>query len=278
MSEIAFLMMDLEYRHQQHFSNRFLNLYLEHTGDYQGLQILTFYKVYRAMVRAKVDALRLSQEQPGSDDYRHTWHSLVQHLKLAQSYTQQTTPLLLINAGVSGSGKSFTGRLLAEKLPAVVIRSDVERKRLFGMRAQQSGGDRLDQGIYTAEATEQTYDRLCELTRTILSCHQNLIVDAANLKHRHRKLFMDIAAELGVPCRILWYDAKPEILRQRVIYRQQHGRDASDAGMQVLEHQLATFEAITADETDLTISVDSGEDVEIDELLAGIMISVEQAV
>ena len=275
MSEIAFLMMDLEYRQQHQFSNRFLNLYLEHTGDYQGLQVLDFYKVYRAMVRSKVDALRLSQEQPGSSDYQHTWHSLTNHLQLAQSYTHEVTPVILINAGVSGSGKSFIGRRLAEKLPAVVIRSDVERKRLFGLQTRQRTGDQLDQGIYTSEATEQTYDQLRKLSRLILSCHRNVIVDAANLKHQQRQQFIDIASELSVSCRILWYHAKPEVLRQRVLSRQQQNRDASDAGADILEHQLTTYEPMAGDETDITISIDSENDVEIDDLVTRITTSLK---
>ncbi len=68
INDIAFLFMDLADRGQKKLGWSFLNHYLQKTGDYQGLQLLRFYAVYRAMVRAKVNCLRLAQ--PGLSEYR----------------------------------------------------------------------------------------------------------------------------------------------------------------------------------------------------------------
>lgn len=138
ISEIAFLVMDLEDRQQEVLARRFLNSYLEITGDYEGLKLFRFYKVYRALVRAKVDALRVGQEQVGSSEYVETFNDFLQYLHLAEIYICPTEPCLLINHGVSGSGKSFGTRILLNDFHAIQVRSDVERKRLFSVAKEIS--------------------------------------------------------------------------------------------------------------------------------------------
>ena len=96
MSDVAFLVMDLQDRQQPHLANRFLNTYLEVTGDYAGLRILQFYLCYRALVRAKVDALRLEQES-AAESKQQTLKEFESYLELAISYTQTPTPKLIVN-------------------------------------------------------------------------------------------------------------------------------------------------------------------------------------
>ena len=48
MSEVAFLVMDLETHGRQDLAFVFLNRYLEITGDYEGLRVFRLYQVYRA--------------------------------------------------------------------------------------------------------------------------------------------------------------------------------------------------------------------------------------
>ena len=62
ISEAAFLAMDLQDRGRPDLARRFLNAYLEQTGDYEGLEVLRYYLVYRAMVRAKVACIRAGQD------------------------------------------------------------------------------------------------------------------------------------------------------------------------------------------------------------------------
>lgn len=53
-ADTGFLAMDLEDRGLKSLARRFISQYLELTGDYQGLEVLNFYKAYRALVRAKI--------------------------------------------------------------------------------------------------------------------------------------------------------------------------------------------------------------------------------
>lgn len=268
MSEIAFLVMDLEARQQDLLAQRFLNSYLEITGDYEGLPLFLFYKVYRAMVRAKVAALRLGQEQAGGVESGQTFNELQQYIKLASRYTKTTAPVLLINFGLSGSGKSVGARLLAEQLPAIRIRSDVERKRLFQFTETNKQENR-----YTPEATQKTYSRLLEIAQCLLSSGYSVIIDAANLKLQQRKLFIDLARSMDIRYFILAYQAEKTLLKQRVEARAQRGDDVSDATVEILEYQLKNHEPLSKEEQSFTIEIDSGKAVDIDAIIQQIHFS-----
>lgn len=88
ISEVAFLVMDLQSRQCQQLANRFLNSYLEATGDYAGLRVMPFYLCYRALVRAKVAALRLEQENINEENTQETLEEFESYIELAKCYTQ----------------------------------------------------------------------------------------------------------------------------------------------------------------------------------------------
>ena len=266
ISEIAFLIMDLEDRDQKALAQRFLNRYLEITGDYEGLRLLKFYKVYRAMVRAKVDALRLKQEQAGSAEYRQTFDEFHQYLELAEKYIQPTQPLLLINYGLSGSGKSINSRKLAEILPAIQLRSDIERKRFF--KVPPFGVATVDREVlYSAEAHDRTYARLVELAGKLLKAGFTVIVDAANLHRKRRQQFVELAESMRVPYLILAFEVEEEILRQRVEQRTRTNEDVSDATVSVLEEQLENHEPISEEEQAYTIVIDTSGKIDFDTIV-----------
>lgn len=132
-SDLAFLLMDLDYRDQRRLANRLLNRYLEYTGDYAGLGVLDFYRAYRSMVRAKVaDIARRQATDP--EARREAAERVRCHLVLAEAYAEDNLrPSLTITHGLSGSGKTSLTEDLLEHSGAVRVRSDVERKRLRGL-------------------------------------------------------------------------------------------------------------------------------------------------
>jgi aminoglycoside phosphotransferase family enzyme/gluconate kinase len=273
MSELAFLVMDLEDAGENDRARRLLNRYLEISGDYAGLRVLDFYKVYRAMVRAKVTAIRL--DQPGlepaeaasdRDDYEG-------YVALAQSYTAGSPKRLMITHGVSGTGKSRLAALLRERLPLIHIRSDLERKRLFGLKPQARTGSGRNGGIYVSKADDRTYTRLRELAALILDAGYSPLVDATFLKACRRAPFLDLAADEGCPCTILDLTAPLDVLRQRVQVRAGKGVDPSEADVAVLEAQLASREPLTRAERALAIEIDTHRPPKLGELLG--MIEVE---
>jgi aminoglycoside phosphotransferase family enzyme/predicted kinase len=248
MSEVAFMVMDLTDRRLLRLAFRFLNTYLERTGDYAGLAVLRFYLVYRALVRAKVACIRVHQQGVPEDERRRGEREHVEYLRLARSLAGDSRRALVLMHGLSGSGKTTVAQVLVEALGAVRVRSDVERKRLVGLDAQARSGSALGAGLYAADLTARTYARLAELARAIVEAGYPAVVDAAFLSRAQRAAFAALARELGVPCAIADCQAPEALLRERVAQRERAARDASEAGLAVLEHQLASREPLTGDE------------------------------
>ena len=255
MSEVAFLIMDLEARNKPSLAHRALNAYLQHTGDYDGLRVMRYYQCYRAMVRAKVTAIRLKQLEPESSERIDTQGSFERYVALAESYSQVGTPWLVITMGLSGSGKTTLTEPLIEQGGAIRIRSDIERKRLFGLGEYDDSGSTMEAGIYTHSASSDTYEHLANLAAVILDSGFPVIVDATFLQEAQRQQFAKLAEKFGVPFLILHFHADYDVLKQRIISRQQLNNDASEATVAVLDKQIAYMQALSEEEKQHTVSI-----------------------
>lgn len=264
VSEAAFLVMDLQDRQQPALAQRFLNGYLERSGDYQGMQVFRFYLAYRALVRAKVDAIRAGQPHIGDAEKSEAEHEFLAYLELAESYTQAERPRLIITRGLSASGKSTLTQPLLESIAAIRVRSDVERKRLYGIKPDTDSSAAIAQGIYSAAAGVKTYNRLRSLAGTLIDAGYTVIVDAAFLKYEQRRPFMELAQEKQVPFIILEFTASADTLRERIKAR---AHDVSDADLSVLEHQLATVQPLHEDELSSVITVDTEKPFDVGSLV-----------
>ncbi len=247
MNDVAFLTMDLKAHGRSDLAFRFLDAWLQHSGDCAGLRVWRFYEVYRALVRVMASGLGprgpLAAVRP---DY----------LACAAQLAQQPRgdARLMITHGFSGAGKSSVASQLLCAAGAVRLRSDVERKRLHGLGPQaRSAGLGLD--IYDAETTRRTFERLQACARDALLAGYPVIVDAAFLRIAERQRFRALAAELRIPFTILDCRAESETLRRRVAARIAAGTDASEAGLAVLERQLASHDPLEADERGLAMAV-----------------------
>lgn len=255
ISDIAFLVMDLRERNEAHLAQRFLNTYLELSGDYAGLPLLSFYIFYRAMVRAKVAVIRYGQQTLSEEERSQAQTEFSAYLDFAESCTGKDQPLLLVTRGLSASGKSRQSGMLLEWLGAIRLRSDVERKRLFGLRAEESGKALPGEGIYSTNASEKTYNRLVQLASVILDAGFPVIIDAVCLKQEQREPFYTLAQEKCVPMLLLEFHASEATLRKRIVERK---GDASDADLAVLKQQLAQWEPLAEEEKKYLLSIDTG--------------------
>lgn len=249
LSEMAFLVMDLQERTRRDFALRVLNRWLEATGDYPGLHGWRWYFVYRAMVRAKVAALRLRQADLAQDERHAKLAELTGYLRLAERWTGPRPRAIVITHGLSGSGKSVVSERLTEAVGMVRVRSDVERKRLFGESPE---------ALYAPVTTDRLYDHLA--TRSvpaILAAGFPAVVDASFLQARHREQLRNLAAAEQLPFVLLDVRAPIDELRRRLVARQSARSDPSDATVAVMEHQLESREPLSDAELGIAIQVDT---------------------
>src|SRR5690606_2008790 len=133
---------------------------------------------YRALVRAKVNAIRAAQT--GGDGYER-------YLELAATLTADRRPLLVLTHGLSGSGKTHVSTELVRRLPALRARSDLERKRLAGLAERAASGSPVGGGLYDATGTARTYARLEAIAQEGLAAGFDWIADATFLRAADRE-------------------------------------------------------------------------------------------
>ena len=259
ISEIAFLSMDMSARGYHEASRRLLTDYLEYSGDYAGLPLLRLYVCYFAMVRAKVCLLR-EQHRKAGITAMPAYPDFLRYVALARSCLQPQKLFLAITHGVSGSGKSTVAGALLAQSGAVRIRSDVERKRLAGMTPEQRSEPQQRESLYSAAMSRQTFSRLELLAAQVISAGFPVIVDATFLHRNTRDTFRALASSLRVPFVIVDCIAQPEQMRQRLVERARHAKDASEADVAVMEQQLGSAQALTQQEQACRLAVDSAED------------------
>ena len=258
ISDLSFLTMDLQAHGRADLAFLALDAYLQRSGEYAGLQVLRFYEIYRALVRALVTSLQarnhIEGNVPGAPDYQGCAARMMQG--------SRGGPRLMITRGLSGSGKSTVARRLLAQVGAVRVRSDVERKRLFGLGALERSADQ-DLDLYTPEATRRTFERLAVCARDGLRAGYPVIVDAAFLRRGERQAFRALAAELRVPFSILDCGASPDVLQQRLAARAAAGNDPSEADVSVLKRQVNWQEALDAHEQSRAIEVATDQPVDV---------------
>lgn len=242
LDEVAFAFMDFRAHERPDLAARFLNAYLERTGDYEGVVGMRLFAVHRALVRLKVALIRSGQSQSASQRDAMAENELARLLAVAERLVDQRLARLVVTSGLAGSGKTTVSSRLVEDLGAIRLRSDVERKRMVGLEAAARTGSGVGEGLYDPEASRRTYRRLETLAETLLESGWPVVVDAAFLRAGERAPFRALAARLGLPFRIVVCTAPVEVLRARIDARSAQGRDASEADRAVLAHQLELAE------------------------------------
>ncbi|TNJ36105.1 MULTISPECIES: bifunctional aminoglycoside phosphotransferase/ATP-binding protein [Prosthecochloris] len=255
-SDIAFFMMDLLHAGRTDLAWRFINGYMAETGDYQGMDVLRFYLVYRAMVRAKVTAIRRNQEQ--TEEAKN--NALDEHrsyLDLARSLTTPSPRRLMLTCGIAGSGKSTLAARIATTIGALHCRSDIERKRLAGMKPLDRSNLEEKETLYGKDMSERTYSTLLNIARTTLNAGWHCIVDATFLHKAQRTPFIDLAKETGASLLIIMCNAPSCVLEKRLEQRAKKGADPSEAGIGVMKKQLRERERLTEEEMAIATEVNT---------------------
>lgn len=253
MSEIAFVVMDLKDRDVPALASRFLNRYLEISGDYAGLELLTFYEVYRALVRAKVAAIREHQGGLREEERLELHKEFLGYFEMAERLSEKEMPVLMMTHGLTGAGKTTVTNRLCEYCDAIRVRTDVERKRHFGLRPEEPSPEDLKETMYSSEMTDLIYQRLADLADKGLKAGFSVIVDGTFIKREHRALLRAVASRRCRLFVILDFPVEESELRQRIGKRKKD--DASEADVSVLEKQIEAHEPLDESEFPYVLTI-----------------------
>jgi aminoglycoside phosphotransferase family enzyme/predicted kinase len=232
--DLSFALMDLCERKLQPLANRLLNEWIWRIAElpsaphHEALALLPMFLSRRASIRAFVDSQAASVSNGDTSRARD-------YQRVALSFLEPALPRLMAIGGLSGSGKSTMAIKRAPEIGrvpgAVVVRSDVERKRLAGLPLEEH----MPRGSYTPEASAKVYAAMIERARQALRAGHSAILDAVFSKPEERAMAEALACEVGVPFEGLWLDVPKEVAQARVASR---GADASDATPAVVERQF----------------------------------------
>ncbi len=230
--DLAFLLMDLDFKNLRGHANALLNRYLECSGDYSLLAPLPLLLSCRAGIRAHVTlAMQKTRSSGSGSDSRAL-------LEKAAIYLEPQTPVMIAIGGFSGAGKSSVARELAPTIGAapgaVVLRTDVIRKEMLNVPKTS----KLGECAYSRKTSRAVYARLRLLAEAALKAGHSVIADATFGDDEERRAIELVAAVNSVAFSGFWLTAPRAILEDRLRKRQ---GDASDADVRVLANQIATF-------------------------------------
>jgi len=258
ISDLAFLLIDLDFRKHSASSDQILSLYLSQTLDYKSLFLLDFYRTYRTLVRAKITCLRAQQLNQNSFEQHQVNSEALNYINQALRYVdEKAKPKCILLQGVSGSGKSFFANQLIELLDnfnAIIISSDRIRKTLFGISPETRVSGQQQKCLYSPEMNKKTYRALEEYAETCLENGFNVIIDATFLKLEHREAFYSISRQLNVPSHLFSLQISSEQASQSILNRQQLNTNPSDATIDVMQRQQNIIEAPINSENSLILN------------------------
>lgn len=224
IDDAAFLAMDLEFLGRPELAARFLQRYCREADDRVPPALVHHYIAYRAVVRAKVDCIRVAQGRAEArDDARRHFAVALAHLRL-------TATRLIIVGGGPGTGKTTLARSLAGEIGAQVLSTDDVRRELRAAGRIDGAVGGLQAGLYTSENVGLVYDEVCRRARDLLADGHTVILDGTWRDPRHRGAAHRVAADLGVPVHEFVCTTTLDAARERIATR---GPTTSDATVEM---------------------------------------------
>lgn len=248
-SDLGFLLMDLDFHGYPAFSGQIASRYAQSADDPNVLELLGFYKSYRAFVRGKVLGFRLDEAEVSREDKESARETARLYFQLSLSYLAPLPPVLIITMGFSGTGKSYLAARLGKRLGAELFRSDVVRRRIFQVPHGEHRLDKFGEGIYRRSAMKLTYGALFDESTKALEHGRSVILDASFLRFEDRESARDIARRAGARFRMIECVAPDEILRERLEKRVGDTEEVSDARWEILQQQKAIIDPIRPEES-----------------------------
>lgn len=280
-SDIGFLSMDLDYQNNPYISSYLIKDYIKKSNDKEILQILNFYKSYRAYVRGKVISFNLNNNinKKECDNYIK---QAKKYFELSKYYTslfeielKRNKPLLIIICGLTGTGKSTLSMKISIDYNAEIINSDIIRKKNAKINIYQRQNNEINAGLYSYKNTLKTYKKVIEHARKLLINNENVVIDATFQKNEYRKLIDDISIEFGITPIFIQCTAPDDIVKNWLQERLKT-KTVSDGRWEVYQHQKKNFDTFLERKNQLVIDMSKDSFEERKEILNSILLKVNE--
>ena len=233
-SEVAFLYMDLLYHRHPNLARAFAEEYIGVSGDCEIRLLLPFYACYRAVVREKVESLRLADPAVARSQKAAARRRAARYFVLARDLADRDgRPRLFSVGGLPGTGKSRFASLWAERLGALYFNSDAIRKELAGVTPESRRRSTYRGGLYSPEWTERTYTEMAVRAGDGLREGRHVVIDATFASRDHRRMAAAAARKAGARLTSMECRSPEGVVRERLQRRAEGGSTLSDADWDV---------------------------------------------
>jgi len=248
-ADLGFLVMDMEFLKFSALAEQLLSAYAGYAHDPEVYVLISFYKCYRAMVRFKVNCIRLQEHDVSQQERNKLLEQTKKYLALSDGYADRfSRPRIWVICGMPASGKSTLAQALSLALNIRSINSDVVRKKIFPAPPTDPGNMPFEKGIYSETATSRTYDTLLSLAEKEVLKGNSVVLDATFGREKYRKQVVSLAEKLGAGILFAECTVTDPVLQERLIMR--NGRHTvSDARISHFQSFKNRFEPIQKIET-----------------------------
>ena len=250
-SDLAFLAMDMDFLGYRPAALFLLSRYVETTNDADLMQVIDFYKCFRAMVQVKVYHLQ-TEDRSSQDDAKKAEHihEMEQYLDLAYQYAlKMAFPVIWVTCGMIATGKSTVAEKLAALFSIPCIRSDEIRKTLFADLPDKSGNTGFEKGMYSPEATSLVYGKILVTAQAALEKGSSVILDATCRRQKQREDMLQLAADAGA--NIIFVECRcPDREIKARLKNREHQSTVSDAQLEhfaAIKKRMDPFDHLSAD-------------------------------
>lgn len=273
VADIAFLAMDLDFYNCHNLSKRFVDAYIKASKDSGALELLNFYKCYRAYIRGKVEGFKSQQKEVPEKEREYSIIKAKRYFYLADLYaTGGFRPVVLVICGLTGTGKTTLARAFAEETGFKVISSDVVRKELAGISPIEKRYEEFEKGIYTRGFTIKTYNEMMKKAEGFLQQGISVILDATFMVYVFRQMAVDLSKKTNANLFYVECVLADDIVKRRLEERSKKEGVPSDGRWEIYLKQKEQYEAIShqpkAFSIDTAFDIDKVKNVVLDKMFS----------
>jgi len=256
-SDVAFLMMNLEFQGYRRTAADLFALYVRKSGDYSILGLIDFYKCYRAMVKVKVTRFQVDETAAGETEKTALVRQADRYLQFACEYAvRMSQPVIRVVCGMIAAGKSTVARQLSELFSIRHLRSDVIRKELFDISPDTEVAADFGEGLYAPEVTPLVYGKMLTHAQNEVKQGRSVILDATYSRRRFRQEVMQLSENTSSPVIFMECTAPPAEIKKR-LKKRGNAQEVSDARLKHYEEMKERFQPLSDIPSDRHILVDT---------------------